>query len=413
MKSRTKRLIAVALSAVLTASLFGGRASALQYTGTGSYMSGKYYRKLREVKLTGDPRTDIVAIAKSQVGYQEGGSVNQLSGEVYGGVNFTECGAWYGLQDMWCAMFVSWCADLAGVSTDIIPSHCYTPDGLSWFAERGLAYSREDVQSWKYTPKAGDLIYFKSSRNAKLTNHVGIVTAYSDGRVYTVEGNIGAIGKTTSGGMVAECSYPISNTYIVFICSPNYESGSTSVLSDAGGASEALRLESLREALFAVETGDGLDYDSVSVNGMGGVSLGCGQWYGARAKALLTQIWEADPQSYLEFDPAKVLLQGELTHLTPDQIQILRCVLKSDAGVQVQNDWMDQNLKDWTNRAVNQGVANPEALLLCTALYQLQGDVAAERIMTMAGNNPTKERLLNVIKDLEPGLYRTCSLLVE
>lgn len=413
MKSRAKRLIAVALALILTASLSGGQATAMQYTGTDSYMSGKYYRKLKEVKLTGDPRTDIVAIAKSQVGYQEGGSVNQLSGEVYGGVNFTECGAWFGLQDMWCAMFVSWCANLAGVSTDTVPSHSYTPDGLSWFAERGLAYSRAEVQSRKYTPKPGDLIYFKSSRNAKITNHVGIVTAYSNGRVYTVEGNVGAIGMTTNGGMVVEHSYPISNTYIVFICAPNYESGSTCVLSDAGKIEEALRLESLRKALFAVETGEGLAYDAVNTDCMGGVSLGCGQWYGAKAKSLLSRIHRKDPEAYSAIDPEKTLLAGELTHLSSDRLQMLQRVLSSDAGVQVQNDWMDQSLREWIDRATTQGVTDPDALLLCAALYQLRGDATAERIITQAGQKPTKEALLNVIKELGPRLYRTCCLLVE
>jgi hypothetical protein len=255
MASRLKKVIAAATATVLAMSLLGSSASALQYTGTGSYMSGQYYRQLKQVPLTGDPRTDIVAIARSQVGYQEGNSINQLTGEVYGGTNFTEYGAWYGMQEMWCAMFVSWCADRAGISTNTVPSHAYTPDGLSWFAARGQAYTRAEVQSRKYTPRPGDLIYFKTSRNAKTTNHIGIITDYSGGRVYTVEGNVGAAGRLTNGGMVAEHSYPISNTYIVFICAPNYESGSTNVLPDARQRTQQLQQKSLREAIFSLETG--------------------------------------------------------------------------------------------------------------------------------------------------------------
>jgi hypothetical protein len=193
MRSRNKKIIAVALSAALTVCVLSSQRVQANYTGTESYMSGKYYRQLQQVKLTGDPRTDIVAIAKSQVGYQEGNSADQLTGEVYGSKNYTEYGDWYGVQDMWCAMFASWCAKEAGISTETIPSHCATPEGLNWFTGRGLTYSREEVQDRKYTPKPGDLIYFKTSRNAKPTNHVGIVTAYSNGRVYTVEGNVGAV----------------------------------------------------------------------------------------------------------------------------------------------------------------------------------------------------------------------------
>lgn len=406
------RLISAVLAAALSVPLLGGRASALQYSGTGSYVSGKYYRRLEQVCLTGDPRTDIVAIARSQVGYQEGGSVNQLSGEVYGGVNHTEYGAWYGMQDMWCAMFVSWCADLAGISKDTVPSHCYTPEGLNWFTTRGQAYSREQVQSGAYTPKPGDLIYFKSSRNAKPTNHVGIVTGYSNGRIYTVEGNIGGAGITTNGGMVLERSYPISNTYIVFICTPGYESGSTAVLSDDDG--KAAQLESLRNALFALESGDALAYDAVCANRMGGVSIGCGQWSGAQAAALLREIREANPAMFTEWDPDDLLPKGKMpSQISEDQRRILRSVLSSDVGIRVQNAWMDRCLEGWISRAESMGVTDREGVLLCAALYQLRGCTRAERIIAEAGRAPTKDALLNVIKYREPGLYRTCCLLVE
>lgn len=408
-----KKVISLALATVLLLSL-STEAWAMQYTGTASYMSGKYYRKLEQVSLTGDPRTDIVAIARSQVGYQEGGSPNQLSGEVFGSVNHTEYGAWYGMQDMWCAMFVSWCANLAGVSTDTLPSHCYTPDGLNWFAARGLAYTRAEVQSRKYTPRPGDLIYFKSSRNAKTTNHVGIITDYANGRVYTIEGNSSSAGKATSGGMVTEHSYPISNTYIVFICTPNYGSGSTNVLQNAGERAETMRLESLRQALFALEIGDEACYDAVYTDPAGGLSIGCGQWYGARAEELIRKIWETDSVAFESLDPEGLLPRdGTLSALNESQYGVLRSVLASEAGVQVQNAWMDQSLKNWTQQANDLGVTDPDGLLLCTALYQLRGTVFAERVIAQAGQSPTKEALLNVIKDREPELYRTCCLLVE
>ena len=409
MKPRKKKIIAAALAAALTASVFAGQVSAMQTVGTDCYMSGKYYRQLCDVKLSGDPRTDIVAIAKSQVGYQEGNSDDQLTGEIHGGKNFTEYGNWYGVQDMWCAMFVSWCADQAGVSTDIIPSHCATPEGLSWFAMRGVAYARADVQARKYTPKPGDIVYFKSSRNAKPTNHVGIVTAYSNGRIYTVEGNIGTVGVSTNGGMVAEKSYPITNNFIVYVCSPNYEGGSTSVLSDAQQQQQSL--ESLRQAMFAVETGDEFAYDAV--NRDAGVSIGCGQWYGAQAAELLNRIYQASPEEYCRLDPQMLLLQeGALSRLTESQLLILRQVLLSDVSVRVQDEWMDQSLIAWMDRGKALGITDQDALLLCAALYQLRGVAVAERVIAHAGNAPGKETLLTAIRDLEPALYRTCCLLV-
>jgi hypothetical protein len=239
MKKTFIRIISFCLTLVMLLQVVPLSADALSYSGSSSYKSGKYYTALTKVKLTGNQRTDIVNIAKSQVGYQEGSSSSQLSGTKYGGKNYTEYGRWYGMQDMWCAMFVSWCANVAGISTSIIPKHAYTPSGLSWFQSRGLAYSRKTVANGGYTPKAGDIIYFKSSRNSNSTNHIGIVTGYSNGTVYTIEGNTSSATISTNGGAVAAKSYSISNTYIVYICKPNYKNSGSSSGGSGGGSSGA------------------------------------------------------------------------------------------------------------------------------------------------------------------------------
>ncbi len=226
MKVNAKRIICWVLELALVVTLLCPAlmpsASALSYSGSSSYRSGKYYTQLTKVKLTGNQRTDIVNIAKSQIGYQEGSSSSKLSGTVRGSGNCTEYGRWYGMQDMWCAMFVSWCANVAGVKTSVVPSHAYTPSGLQWFINRGRAYSRSTVANGGYKPQPGDIIYFKSARNSNICNHVGIVTSYSNGVVYTVEGNTSSATISTNGGAVAAKSYSISNTYIRYICKPAY-----------------------------------------------------------------------------------------------------------------------------------------------------------------------------------------------
>ncbi|MDE6254164.1 MAG: peptidoglycan-binding protein [Lachnospiraceae bacterium] len=213
-------ILSIALSAIIMV-ISATPAFALTYSGSSSYKSGPYYTNLTKVNLTGNKKTDIVNIAKSQVGYHEGNNSSQLSGTSNGDKNYTEYGRWYGMQDQWCAMFVSWCANLAGVSTSVIPKHASTVAGLQKFKDWGRAYSRADVAAGKYAPKAGDIIYFKSSDTSAATNHVGIVINYSDSTVYTIEGN--------KGNKVTECSYAISNTYIVYICSPNYNNSATDV----------------------------------------------------------------------------------------------------------------------------------------------------------------------------------------
>ena len=39
-----------------------------------SYKNGRYYKNYLKVPITGDNRTDVLAIALSQLGYQEGAS---------------------------------------------------------------------------------------------------------------------------------------------------------------------------------------------------------------------------------------------------------------------------------------------------------------------------------------------------
>ena len=96
MKRLFRRMLAMIL---VVASLVGWvavpgahRAQGLSYSGSSSYKSGKYYTNLTKVTLTGDQRTDIVNIANSQIGYQEGASSSELSGTVKGSGNYTEYG---------------------------------------------------------------------------------------------------------------------------------------------------------------------------------------------------------------------------------------------------------------------------------------------------------------------------------
>ena len=103
MKRKLKKATAVLLVLAVTVSLMmivPSTASALSYGGSASYKSGPYYSKLCAVNLTGNQRTDIVNVAKSQIGYQEGNNSSQLSGTVKGSANYTEYGNWYGAQDV-------------------------------------------------------------------------------------------------------------------------------------------------------------------------------------------------------------------------------------------------------------------------------------------------------------------------
>lgn len=119
----------------------------------------------------------FINIALGELGYQE----MDANGNTGTSGNYTKYGAWYGINPgAWCAMFVSWCANQAGVSTSIIPKYAAVQAGMEWYMNKGLFQYKEN-----YTPKAGDIMFMKSNG----ASHTGIVL-YCDGTtLYTVEGN--------------------------------------------------------------------------------------------------------------------------------------------------------------------------------------------------------------------------------
>jgi len=120
--------------------------------------------------------SNVVDIAKSQVGYTERGKKND---NMYG--------KWYGLNfNPWCAMFVSWCFDKAGIVKKVAaqtPKGFASCDaGLRWFNKKGKL-----VPVGKAQP--GDIVFFQFDADAQ-PDHVGICES-NDGKKYlkVYEGN--------------------------------------------------------------------------------------------------------------------------------------------------------------------------------------------------------------------------------
>ena len=83
-------------------------------------------RAIKNVELTGDWREDVIAIAKTQLGYQESAK-NYIVLEVGETIKgYTRYGAWYGdPYGDWCAMFASFVLNYAEVEG--IPLDAWTP----------------------------------------------------------------------------------------------------------------------------------------------------------------------------------------------------------------------------------------------------------------------------------------------
>lgn len=148
--------------------------------------------------VSNNSASKLISVAASQIGYQEGPD------------HATKYGTWYGLLNKpWCAMFVSWCANKAGIDTSVIPKHASCDKGVTWFKNKSKFKTRVSG----YTPKAGDIIYFGSASDA---THVGIVEKVSNKRVHTIEGN--------TSDCVARRDYSLTSTDIYGYGIPNYAS---------------------------------------------------------------------------------------------------------------------------------------------------------------------------------------------
>ena len=195
------------------------------YTPSASYRSGKYYTQLCNVSLTGNQRTDLVNVARSQLGYHEGDNTSQLHGESSGSSNYTEYGYWYGTQVQghsggsyyaWCAYFISWCARQAGIPTSIISNASYACAG----SDNGDFKNLDFYNRGSYTPKVGDLVFFDWPGDEYHWDHVEIVIGVSSSEVTTLGGN-------TGDNNVKSRKWSLSNSNIRGYGVPKYTTGST------------------------------------------------------------------------------------------------------------------------------------------------------------------------------------------
>jgi len=127
--------------------------------------------------------TALVDLAKQQVG--------NVGGYPYW--------SWYGFNSRveWCACFVSWCYNRAGVSEPKFAA-CQS-QGVPWFQSRGQWGARgyENIAP-------GDAIFFDWDLDGS-ADHVGIVIGTDGSRVYTVEGNSGDACKIKSYDLNYQC----------------------------------------------------------------------------------------------------------------------------------------------------------------------------------------------------------------
>lgn len=145
--------------------------------------------------------SDVLRVAAGEVGYYRHN--DPLSGTKYGRWYAERMGApWFGTNGVpYCAMFVSWVLDQAGVSVPGLPT-AYCPSIKA--AGAGALVPATEA-------RPGDIALFDWDGDSD-PDHVGIVEANNGSYLTTIEGNTsrGDAGSQGNGGWVARRERPLS-----------------------------------------------------------------------------------------------------------------------------------------------------------------------------------------------------------
>lgn len=145
-------------------------------------------RTVSEEKLTGLWADDIVAIARTQLGYKESTKnyIVMEDGETIKG--YTRYGAWYGdAYGDWGAMFVSFCLDFAKIPNTSVPRDASCSNWVDTLSKNEWNLYRTADE---YTPVKGDIVFFDDDGDGT-ADRVGIIAEYSTeaSKMETIEGD--------------------------------------------------------------------------------------------------------------------------------------------------------------------------------------------------------------------------------
>ena len=167
----------------------------------------------------------LVDIVRKEVGTKESGN------------NYVKYNDWFygrkvgGDSYPWCAAFVSWAANQAGIPTGVIPKTASTKDSYSALINNGGKISNSEA-------RPGDIIFFTNNGSHSGIYHTGVVVGHQNGIISTVEGN--------SSNMVAERSYNTNNSKVL-VARPKYlNAGTATNYSNSVGVADALDYSNTR-----------------------------------------------------------------------------------------------------------------------------------------------------------------------
>lgn len=170
---------------------------------------------------------DVIGIARAEVGYREGrdadGDPNNIVkyGPEVPGLGWAQ-------GQPWCAVFVSWCAMKSDAVT-LFPRTASCGTGLQWFRDRG--------RSSEYPAIGAQVFFGVGGAFGNGGHHTGIVYAYDQNYIYTVEGNTNTSGSPEGDGVYLR-KRARRDPYVHRYGYPDYPGGIVSADPKWGGAGQ-------------------------------------------------------------------------------------------------------------------------------------------------------------------------------
>lgn len=155
-----------------------------------------------DVSGIADALIRFVEIVKGELGTEEKPYNNVKYNTWYYG---KEVSGSYTSQYSWCITFISWCANKAGIGTNILPKTASSESLRNFYIERGLYEKRS-----AHTPKVGDIVFFGSSK----ATHAGVVVSVDGNKIEVIEGNC--------SDKVKLMTYKFTESSIMGYASPNF-----------------------------------------------------------------------------------------------------------------------------------------------------------------------------------------------
>lgn len=158
---------------------------------------------------------EFVQTALDEEGYEEGSD------------GYTKYGSWYGLANAdWCVMFISWCANQAGIMTTSstgtvpnVPKMASTSAMYTWYTNNRRNLAPSMSASSPNRLQVGDIVVINTQNGGPVTDHVGIVVSvdYDAGTADVMEGNrSNKVKKVTYTNLVDSIGYTTAIRLSIF-----------------------------------------------------------------------------------------------------------------------------------------------------------------------------------------------------